>query len=207
LIIGRGGGSLEDLWAFNTEEVANAIYNSEIPIISAVGHETDFTISDFTADVRAATPTAAAELATPRTSEELIRGINYYQEMMSGNIKNRIESMSDTVRTLARRGAERRILEKINMRHQQIDDAEQRMKQTMKHFVRSGRQRSEALASQLKSLYPLSPLKKGFSIIKSEGAIIPKSESLKNYKKIEIIRENESARARIEKILPRPMFD
>ena len=90
LIVGRGGGSIEDLWAFNEEDVARAIYNSRVPVISAVGHEVDFTIADFVADLRAPTPTGAAEMAVPNMSD-LINTINNYQIRLNENIYNKIK--------------------------------------------------------------------------------------------------------------------
>ena len=89
LILARGGGSLEDLWPFNEEIVANSIYNSEIPIISAVGHETDFTIADFVADLRAPTPTGAAELAVPNIFD-VIKQINNFKIRLNENINTKI---------------------------------------------------------------------------------------------------------------------
>jgi exodeoxyribonuclease VII large subunit len=90
--VGRGGGSLEDLWAFNTLPVAEAIYNSEIPVISAVGHETDFTIADFVADVRVAKPTAAAELVTQSDRDTLLGYIQSIEQELNENIQAVLES-------------------------------------------------------------------------------------------------------------------
>ncbi|MDE7213377.1 MAG: exodeoxyribonuclease VII large subunit, partial [Anaeroplasmataceae bacterium] len=102
LIVGRGGGSIEDLWAFNERCVAMAIYNSKIPIISAVGHEIDFTIADFVADVRAATPTAAAELATP--SLEMLKGnVSYYVDRMTKHMKQILQNARLHIANMDRR--------------------------------------------------------------------------------------------------------
>ena len=102
LIVGRGGGSIEDLWAFNERVVAMAIYDSRIPIISAVGHEIDFTIADFVADLRAATPTAAAELATP--SIEVLKGnVLYYVERMTKLLHQKLENARLYVANIDRR--------------------------------------------------------------------------------------------------------
>lgn len=102
LIVGRGGGSIEDLWAFNEEIVALAIYNSEIPIISAVGHETDFTISDFVSDLRAPTPTGAAELATPNI-KTLFEAVNYQINTLNRSIKNILETKKNSLLHLEER--------------------------------------------------------------------------------------------------------
>lgn len=101
LIVGRGGGSLEELWAFNEEIVARAIYASALPIISAVGHETDFTIADFAADLRAATPTAAAELAVPHHLE-LMQQIGYYKQQLYGGLAKQLERGKERLKRLAR---------------------------------------------------------------------------------------------------------
>src|SRR3989344_5889853 len=121
IIIGRGGGSLEDLWCFNEEIVARAIFKSKIPTISAVGHETDFTISDFVADCRAPTPSTAAEIAVP-DKNELLREITYLQERLSQKTKRTIEFKKQCLVSLVDRPIFKRPLDFINQYLQQIDD-------------------------------------------------------------------------------------
>jgi len=127
MIVGRGGGSLEDLWPFNEEIVARAIYDSVIPIISAVGHEVDITISDLVADVRAATPTAAAELAAP-VATDLLLVLEQSQQRMLLGARRQCELNTNNIHNLARHAIFTRPLDGINIRHQQLDELIARMK-------------------------------------------------------------------------------
>lgn len=206
LIIGRGGGSLEDLWCFNTEIVADAIYNSKIPIISAVGHETDFTIADFVADARAATPTAAAELASPRPVYDLLPNIEYYKSFLFKETMNRIENMKRQLVHATERTGKRRIISSINQYNQQIDDIESRLKYIMKSTLSTKKQRIAALESIYNALHPYLPLKKGYALLEKDGKIIGNNESLAKLKNINIIRENEKAAVKVIKILQDELF-
>ena len=178
LIVGRGGGSIEDLWAFNEPVVAYAIYDSNIPVISAVGHEIDFTIADFVADKRAATPTAAAELATPDIrvlKENIIYDLNQIlkrtkyifeeRKMYLANLDKRLEALNP-VNTLKHK---REVLEgdvmRLNMLINQI--------LTMKNH------RFELLKKELDSKNPLSIMERGYSISESEGKIVTSINDVK----------------------------
>ncbi|MFW6276948.1 MAG: exodeoxyribonuclease VII large subunit [Bacteroidota bacterium] len=206
IIIGRGGGSLEDLWCFNEEIVADAIFNSAKPIITAVGHETDFTISDFTADHRAATPTAAAEMATPYLKEELLRGLERHSELLAKALKARLDKMKEIIAAIRGDRTSRRIREKINIYNQYLDDLESRMKQQLKFRIKSDRQKLDGVDSLLKSLHPLNPLKRGFALLKAGDEFITNKNELKDFKRFEVIRKNDTARVKLEKILPRQLF-
>ncbi|MBM2817299.1 MAG: xseA [Ignavibacteria bacterium] len=206
LIIGRGGGSLEDLWAFNTEPVADAIFHSSKPIISAVGHETDFTISDFVADIRAATPTAAAELATPRTLQDLLGYIDYQSESAERSILGKLKDFRNILDSAGNKVAERRLLDKIRIHEQKFDDLEMTLNRIVTHSLTGMHQHLQSMESQCRLLYPLSPLIRGFAVPMSGGKPIPKSESLKSYTRIELMRDFETALVKVEKILPKKMF-
>lgn len=206
IIVGRGGGSLEDLWAYNTETVANAIYNSKLPIISAVGHETDFTIADFVADVRAATPTAAAELSSPRTIGELYAFIGNSANSMLSDISAEISQRRALLDYIAGRDAKRRILERINRFHQTLDDCESRLTQKMKFTANNYTNKIDSYESSLKLLHPLAPLKRGFALLKYHNEVISNHISLSEFREIDIIREEESASAKILKVKPKPLF-
>lgn len=162
-IVGRGGGSIEDLWPFNEEMVARAIFESEVPIISAVGHESDFTISDFVADLRAATPSAAAELVVP-DKKEIIGQINSLKDAMFQNLisimrlhKKHIEGVSAALRP-------KLILDRIIQYQQRTDDLTSSLTMQMKHYLDICSGRFNALSEMLDAVSPLATLKRGYSI-------------------------------------------
>jgi exodeoxyribonuclease VII large subunit len=167
LIIGRGGGSLEDLWAFNEEAVARAIYGSELPVISAVGHETDYTIADFVADLRAPTPSAAAEMVVE--SEENIRvSIGALESRLVRSIRQLLEQARSSVRENMRiLGDPRRRVQQFS---QQLDDLVHRMAMEIGHRVRRDGARLDALIAGLDHLNPLAILARGYSITRSHPA-------------------------------------
>lgn len=200
IICGRGGGSIEDLWAFNTEIVANAIYNCKTPIISAVGHETDFTIADFVADQRAATPTAAAELATPIQRVDILNfvdeGIASLKDIISGNI----ESHKVNIDNLSKSYAIRRITDNVNNKKQYTDENIVLLKKTIDKRIDKIKAETNHLQEMLRTLNPMNPLNKGFALIKSKGKIIGNDTSLKSLEQVQIQRANESADATITKV-------
>lgn len=171
MIIGRGGGSIEDLWAFNEEVVARAIHASRIPIISAVGHETDYTISDFVADLRAPTPSAAAEMVVG--SEERLRdAIHTLESRLIGRMEQRIETMRASLRENIRLlGDPRRRLEQVVQR---VDELVHRMALGLRQHVRRDRAQLTSLVAGLDHLNPLGILSRGYSITRKmpEGAIL-----------------------------------
>lgn len=206
LIVGRGGGSLEDLWAFNEEVVARAIYECKTPVISAVGHEIDFTISDFVADVRAATPTGAAEIAVP-SKNELIELLNQYKVRITKNVKTKIDS-------------DRRYLSKIldsyilkspmsiyEVKEEKLSNYMERLKSIMMNIINSNNIKLNSIKSsfiftnpskilekksndynslvnKLEILNPLNTLKRGYTITKKDNKVLT---SIKNTKKNENI--------------------
>jgi len=206
IIIGRGGGSLEDLWCFNEEIVANAIFNCKVPIISAVGHETDFTISDFVADIRAATPTAAAELASPKTSDYLNEGLDSYESFMNNHFNNLINNYNEKIDLIIGIKTKNLIHNNINQKIQYLDDLEENIKKELAFNLKTYNQTINSFTSNIKNLNPKLPLEKGYAILKSKGKTINVKDSLKNYKNIEILRKNETAIANIKKLLPEQLF-
>jgi len=143
LILARGGGSLEDLWAFNEEIVARAIFASEIPVISGVGHETDFTIADFVADVRASTPSAAAELVV-QTRREFDKHIADLRETLSGLIRYRLLEMSRRVHELSARRGFRRPLDLLRQQRQRADEMTSRLALGLRARLEQSRKRFTA---------------------------------------------------------------
>jgi exodeoxyribonuclease VII large subunit len=175
MIVGRGGGSIEDLWAFNEEMVARAIYKSEIPIISAVGHETDFTIADFVADMRAPTPSAAAELSVPSQSE-LRNGLE--------NCNMRMRRDLERILSLLRARLDRMTMESPKP---MIDDSRVRLDYLVKDMIQMQQKgfaaRKEKLsncAAKLNALSPLAVMSRGYAIaMKEDGEIIKSARSLR----------------------------
>lgn len=179
LIVGRGGGSIEDLWAFNEEIVAYAIYNSIIPVISAVGHETDFTISDFVADLRAPTPSAAAELAVPDKAE-LLNNLNFLLkhcnqamvDILSGK-RNELEYITSSVYL-------KNPLMLIRQKQMQYDSVTSRIRNSALLTLAEEKTRFAKVASALDSLSPFKVLARGYSVVSdADGKIISASADLK----------------------------
>jgi len=164
IIVGRGGGSLEDLWAFNTEVVARCIFLSKIPVISAVGHETDVTISDFVADARAATPSAAAEMAVPDKRE-----MERYVQTMVGRLNRAVEQKIKEGRRrldycLAGRIFTRPVEAFCSARQQSVDFLTSRLVQSMHSMIEREGSHLANLAARLNTLSPLATLARGYSI-------------------------------------------
>ena len=155
LIIGRGGGSIEDLWAFNEEIVVRAIFESQIPIISSVGHETDTTLADFVADRRAATPTAAAELATPVTKLDLLGHLNQQQNRLSNAASNRLSYQRERLRKLASSVIFRQPERLYDGYLQKLDQLNLRLKQKIREYYSEEVQQVNILQHRLESLSPL----------------------------------------------------
>ncbi len=162
LIVGRGGGSLEDLWAFNEEIVARAIFASSIPVISAVGHEVDFTIADFVADLRAATPSAAAEIVMPM-KEELILRISGLTLRILQAFVGLVKTLRQELKALRQSRGFKNPLSFFEMKSQRLDELKKNMRTLFDTLIRFKEQRLSGLIGQLEALGPLATLKRGYS--------------------------------------------
>lgn len=186
IIIARGGGSFEDLFGFNDEELARQIYASNIPVVSAVGHETDFTICDFVSDLRAPTPSAAAELVYPEYSEIVNRIITDKKRTIIA-IKNYIERKRQYVEKLKAAKLEKVPLDKINRYRIAIDNLMTKSESTLKYKVEKYRTRCIKSISKIDALSPLKTLTRGYSVTEnSSGEVIKKVGDVKPNDKISI---------------------
>ena len=177
LIIGRGGGSLEDLWPFNEEIVARAIYDSKIPIISAVGHETDFTIADFVADLRAPTPSAAAELAVPDILEVKQKIINY-QNRSKLALKKKIEIVKLRFEKIMKSRIFTDPMRKVMDNSIILDDYMKRLENAMKEIKTEKKNKYTELVTKLDSISPLKTLTRGYSLTEKDGQIIKSASQI-----------------------------
>lgn len=172
IIIGRGGGSLEDLWAFNDEALARAIRDCPVPVVSAVGHETDFTIADFAADLRAPTPSAAAELVVPSRAE-LKSEVESLRLRMITQMNRLLETKRLQVKALAQRPVLQRPEGRLLQDRQRLDDLVRRLGYAAGHLVGTRRKELEALAGRLDALSPLAVLSRGYSITRrASGQVV-----------------------------------
>ena len=185
LILARGGGSLEDLWPFNEEIVAHSIYSSEIPIISAVGHETDFTIADFVADLRAPTPSAAAELAVPDIYE-VKRKIETYQDRLRNSLIKKLELMNLRYEKCMSSSVFKEPLRKINDNYIKLDNCIKQIENSIKVKHEKEKTKYIELIAKLDALSPLKTLYRGYSITEKNNKVIKSKEELKTNDLIEI---------------------
>jgi len=177
LIVGRGGGSLEDLWAFNEEVVARAIYASKIPIISAVGHEIDFSIADFVADLRAPTPSAAAELVV-RDRSELLEDIGNLCYTMRGALDNQLSGLRERTASLVTSYSFNRPKDLIREFSQRVDELERSLGISFAHVAQIVHQKYNSFQQQLQALNPGGVLKRGYAIVRKKGRIVSSADLL-----------------------------
>lgn len=177
MIVGRGGGSLEDLWAFNEEVVARAIDASHIPVISAVGHEIDFSIADFVADLRAPTPSAAAELVVKDRSEliEVLRNIWYTIEQ---SVEDRVSALRDSVNGFLSSYAFNRPKDLLRESSQRVDDLERGLVVASNHTFTLAHRHHEALRQRLEALSPKGVLKRGYAMVRKNDTIVTRAGEL-----------------------------
>jgi len=196
LIIARGGGSLEDLWPFNEEVVARAIYDSKLPVISAVGHETDFTIADFVADLRAPTPSAAAELAVSDIFE-IKNKLNTYENRFRLSLKKKIELMRLRYEKVISSRVFKDPKKNINDNYLKIDTYVKRMVNSIEHMKKDKTTNYIKLVSKLDALSPLKTLARGYSLTELNGKIINSSNDLKENDEVDLRFFDGTKKARI----------
>ncbi len=186
LIVGRGGGSMEDLWAFNEPIVARAIYESEIPVISAVGHETDFTIADFAADLRAPTPSAAAELAVPEFAA-LEATLKDGAARLSRVLGNDLERRRNRLQLLRRSAGFMQTELRLANERQRLDDAKESLVRIMTEQEKERRHAIEHAKVRLAALSPEAVLRRGFAVVRKEsGAVVSKAQGVRPSERVEI---------------------
>ena len=171
IIIGRGGGSIEDLWAFNSEKLARRIFAANTPIISAVGHETDFTICDFVADLRAPTPSAAAEIAVPDKRELSIR-IDDYDDRLTKSLIRCVERARERLNRLTESTSESKLYSLIDLRREKVVRLTEKAMFLVNNSIKSAKERLVKNGARADALSPLSTLLRGYSIAESNGNII-----------------------------------
>ena len=196
IIVARGGGSLEDLWPFNEEVVARAIYESELPIISAVGHETDFTIADFVADLRAPTPSAAAELAVADV-EDLKYSINLYQRRLKMSLKRKTELMRLRFEKVMNSRAYKEPLARINDYYLQIDRYMKAIENSSIKKIKDCKLEAAKAMTKLDTLSPLKTLTRGYCLTESDGKVITKAKELKTGMEVDLRFQDGNAKAKV----------
>ena len=222
LIVGRGGGSIEDLWAFNEEIVARAIYDCNTPVISAVGHEVDFTIADFVADKRAATPTGAAELAVP-SKEELIKIIKQLELRLSKNVNNLLNHNKTILERIKNSYILKNPMSIYEIKEQKLSNTIEKMNSIMNNYITNKKVRLDNiknsyvlvnptkiyenkqnkynhLIEKLEVLNPLNTLKRGYSITKIDNKVITDVKNVKTNDNITIEIKNGNLEANVIKV-------
>jgi exodeoxyribonuclease VII large subunit len=201
LIVGRGGGSQEDLFCFNDEALARAIFNSKIPVISAVGHEIDFTIADWVSDLRAPTPSAAAELAVPN-SDDLLKMIKSRTDRLKSISLNNLYSYKIQTGELENRLTKYHPINQIRAHQQRIDEAGMRLEHLLSNNINRNRNRIETLSGQLKELSPYNALQRGYSILRKNRIILNSVEKIKVEENVNVLVSDGSLDCKVTRINP-----
>lgn len=196
IILGRGGGSLEDLWPFNEEIVARAIYDSEIPLVSSVGHETDFTIADFVADLRAPTPSAAAELVVA-DSEDLQNTIAIYQNRLKISLKRKTERMRLKFEKCMNSKIYKEPFQKVKEYYLEIDRLSKQLEGSIDQKINQMKMQFSKEMTKLDALSPLKTLSRGYCMAEVNHKIISRAENLKTDMEIDLKFQDGSAKAKI----------
>ena len=183
LLVGRGGGAAEDLWAFNEEAVARALFASPLPIVSGVGHETDTTITDFVADVRAATPSMAAELAVP-DSREVTAHVRSLHRWLDDRLREQVRRERSRLDSLTASRAFHRPVEQLRRQQQRLDDLTGRLHRAARHRMQQHRSRLDALRSRLQAADPEAPLRRGYARVEKEGRPVRTAAALSGGERI-----------------------
>ncbi len=199
LIVGRGGGSIEDLWAFNEEIVARAVFNSRIPIISAVGHETDYTICDFVADLRAPTPSAAAELAVPDKIELGSELLGYKRHILEIT-KKKINEERNKLFSIEQKEVMRNPITRINEQRRELAYISEKLQKLTSDKIDKQKSRFTALVGKLDALSPLNVISRGFALVESKENVVTSKKQLSVDDEISLTLSDGVVEARVTKI-------
>lgn len=185
MIVGRGGGSIEDLWSFNEEMVARAIFDSSTPVISAVGHETDVTIADYVADLRAPTPSAAAELAVC-DMQEVFRKIQQYEESLKGGLKQQVDSKRQQYENYKLRLRALSPESKVREKQMQLLGLERRVQEGMQRYIEQYRHKFQLYIERMNGLSPAAKLNQGYAFVAKDTKAVKSIEDVKKDDLLEI---------------------
>ena len=201
MIVGRGGGSLEDLWAFNEERVARAIYSSEIPVISAVGHQIDFTIADFVADLRVSTPSAAAQIVV-KDKKELLKELRSNEQKLISYQTSQVEYLKQRLKAVQQSYGFRRPLDLISQRSQRVDEFVRQLLDRIKNYFEIKKNGLSLKKGKLEALSPVSVLKRGYSIARKlpELEIIKDAGWLKKEDRLEVKFFKGKVKSKVEQV-------
>lgn len=200
MIVGRGGGSLEDLWAFNEEEVARAVFESDIPVISAVGHEVDWTICDAVADLRAPTPSAAAELVV-RNREELVKHLAQMSSRLAQGAAGLLRLQKKNFAALRDSYALRQPLRRLEQYCLTLDDRTRRIQAALRNVLNAKSKSLGQAAGTLEALSPLKVLSRGYALPRSKGRVIKKAAELRAGDILEVLFADGTAETQVTRLL------
>ena len=205
IIIGRGGGSIEDLWAFNSEALARRIFAASVPVISAVGHETDFTICDFVADMRAPTPSAAAELAVPDKKEVLMR-LDSYNERLHVALLSRLQRAKERLEGLSERASSERMLDLIRQKRDEVDGYFSEAKNHANLLLAKYREQLATNAAKANAMSPLSVLSRGYSVAESKDGVVKSAGQIKVDDELQLIFADGRAKVNVREVEKGELF-